>query len=50
MHIFRLVFVLNFSLKWQFSFYGPNSTGKGIFDLNKKKLNTPIEFCIFELD
>ena len=36
MHIFGLAFILNFSLKWQSSFFGPNSTGKGIFDLNKK--------------
>ena len=35
MHIFGLAFILNFSLKWQFSFFGPNSTGKGIFDLKK---------------
>ena len=46
--IFKLVYVLNFSLNWLFWFFGPNLPKK-CFRSETEKVNTATEFCIFEL-
>ena len=35
--IFELAYVQNFSLNWQFSFFGPSLSKKGISSLKRKK-------------
>ena len=40
----------NFSLNWQLQFFGQNFPKKGSYFQSKThKINTAIEFCIFEL-
>ena len=40
--IFGLVLVLNFSWRWQFSFFGPNLPIKGVFRLKEKQWERPL--------
>ena len=48
--LFELVEVSNFSLNWQFWFFGLILPKKGISDQKKKKkVNNTTEFCIFDL-
>ena len=42
-------YVLNFTLNWQFWFYGPNLPRKSTSGKKTEKVNNTIEFCIFEL-
>ena len=50
-YIFEIALVPNFSLNWQFWFFGPNLPKKGIgyFQSKTEKVSITIEFCIFEL-
>ena len=48
--LFKLVQVLIFSLNWQLKFFGPHSpTKSSCFQSKTDKIDTTIEFCIFEL-
>ena len=48
--IFKLVLVPIFSLYWQLRYFGPNFPTKGSYFQSKTdKIDTTIEFCIFEL-
>ena len=48
LHI-RISLGTNFSLNWQFYFFGTNLPKKGVSGPKQKKVNITIEFCIFEL-
>ena len=45
----RISLSAKFSLNWQFRFFGQNFPKKGYLHYKKEKVNTTIEFCIFEL-
>ena len=47
-HHFKLVLVANFSLNWRFFFFWTKFDQKSISNLNQKKMNTIIKFCIFK--
>ena len=47
--IFKLVSVLNFSLNWQFWFFGWNLPKKRYFKSKTEKVKIITEFCLFEL-
>ena len=40
--VFKLVYVPNFSLNWQFWFCGPSLSEKGVFGLKQKERTSPL--------